>query len=114
MVYGTYVKLPTHSSPIPDEIRHSPDFWPYFRDCIGAIDGLHVPAFVPELMRSRFRDWKGQVSQNVLVACSMNMEFFMMNSMVLTSGEVTGLSQDRVSKQDAVAGKHRKQVVMIG
>ena len=35
----------------------------------------------------------------------------MMNSMVLTSGEVTGLSQDRVSKQDAVAGKHKKQVV---
>ena len=29
----------------------------------------------------------------------------LMNSMVLTSGEVTGLSQDRVSKQDAVAGK---------
>ena len=37
--------------------------------------------------------------------------FVLMNSMVLTSGEVTGLSQDRVSKQDAVAGKHRKQVV---
>ena len=36
---------------------------------------------------------------------------FEMNSMVLTSGEVTGLSQDRVSKQDAVAGKHKKQVV---
>ena len=35
----------------------------------------------------------------------------LMNSMVLTSGEVTGLSQDRVSKQDAVAGKHKKQVV---
>ena len=35
----------------------------------------------------------------------------LMNSMVLTSGEVTGLSQDRVSKQDAVAGKHEKQVV---
>ena len=34
-----------------------------------------------------------------------------MNSMVLTSGEVTGLSQDRVSKQDAVAGKHRSKVV---
>ena len=37
--------------------------------------------------------------------------FVLMNSMVLTSGEVTGLSQDRVSKQDAVAGKHKKQVV---
>ena len=34
-----------------------------------------------------------------------------MNSMVLTSREVTGLSQDRVSKQDTVAGKHKKQVV---
>ena len=33
----------------------------------------------------------------------------MMNSMVLTSGEVTGLSQDRVSKQDTVAGKHRSK-----
>ena len=75
MVYGTYVKLPMHSPPIPDEIRHSLDFWPYFRDCIGAIDGSHVPAFVPELMCSRFWDRKGQVSQNILVACSMNMEF---------------------------------------
>ena len=34
-----------------------------------------------------------------------------MNSMVLTSEEVTGLSQDRVSKQDTVDGEHRKQVV---
>ena len=74
-VYGTYVRLPTSSSPIPDEIRDSLDFWPYFRDCIGAIDRLHIPAFVPELMCSRFRDRKGQVSQNVLAACSMNMEF---------------------------------------
>ena len=37
---------------------------------------------------------------------------FLMNSMVLTSGEVTGLSQDRVSKQDTVAGKHKKQFVV--
>ena len=34
-----------------------------------------------------------------------------MNSMVLTAGEVTGLSLDRVSKQDAVAGEHKKQFV---
>ena len=33
------------------------------------------------------------------------------NSMVLTSGEVMGLSQDRMSKQDTVAGKHKKQFV---
>ena len=74
-VYGTYVKLPTRNSPVPAEIRKSGDFWPFFRDCIGAIDGSHIPAFVPESMRVRFRDRKGQISQNVLAACSMNMEF---------------------------------------
>ncbi|KAH9008955.1 hypothetical protein EDB84DRAFT_1242883, partial [Lactarius hengduanensis] len=41
-VYGAYVKLPTGSYPIPDEIRDSLDFFPYFKDCIGAIDGSHI------------------------------------------------------------------------
>ena len=45
-IYSTYVKLPTRSFPVPDEIRDSLDFWPFFRDCIGAIDGSHIPAFV--------------------------------------------------------------------
>ena len=55
-VYGTYVKLPTCNSPVPAEIRKSGDFWPFFRDCIGAIDGSHILVFVPESMRVRFRD----------------------------------------------------------
>lgn len=74
-IYGAFVKLPTRNSPVSDEIRESVDFWPFFRDCIGAIDGSHIPAFVPESMRVRFRDRKGQISQNVLAACSMDMVF---------------------------------------
>ena len=74
-VYSTYIKLPTHYSPVPREIRHSPDFWPFFKDCIGAIDGSHIPAFVPESLRARFCDRKGQILQNVLAACSMDMAF---------------------------------------
>jgi hypothetical protein len=74
-IYGAYVKLPTSSYLVPDEVRDSLDFWPFFEDCIGAIDGTHIPAFVPEEMRTRFRDCKGQVSINVLVACSFGMEF---------------------------------------
>ena len=77
-IYSAYVKLPTRSFPVPDEIRDSLDFWLFFRDCIGAIDGSHIPAFVLESMRTRFRNWKGQISQNVLAACSMNMEFLYM------------------------------------
>ena len=74
-IYRAYVKLLMCSSPVPTEIRNSVDFWPYFKDCIGAIDSSHIPAFVPESMHIRFQDWKGQISQNVLAACSMNMKF---------------------------------------
>jgi hypothetical protein len=74
-VYGAYVKLLMQSSPVPTEIRESIDFWLYFKDCISAIDGSHILAFIPESMWTRFRNQKGHVSQNVLAACSMNMEF---------------------------------------
>jgi hypothetical protein len=53
-VYGAYVKLPTHSYPVPSEIRESRDFWLYFKDCIRVIDGSHIPVFVPEVMCTRF------------------------------------------------------------
>ena len=43
--------------------------------CLGTIDGTHIPAHVPTDLRMRYRDRKNQVSQNVLAACSMNMEF---------------------------------------
>lgn len=77
-IYCAYVKLLTHSSLVPDEIRDSLDFWPFFKDCIGAIDGSHILAFVPESMWTRFQNWKGQILQNVLAVCSMNMEFLYM------------------------------------
>jgi hypothetical protein len=28
---------------IPSKIRDDERYWPYFKDCIGAIDGIHVP-----------------------------------------------------------------------
>jgi hypothetical protein len=74
-VYSAYVKLPTSSYLVPDEVRNSLDFWPFFKDCVGTINGTHIPMFVPEAMCTRFRDRKGQVSQNVLAACSFGMEF---------------------------------------
>ena len=74
-VYGTYIKLLTRNSPVPQEIRDSPDFWPFFKDCISAIDGSHIPVFVPESLRARFCDRKGQILQNVLAACSIDMAF---------------------------------------
>ena len=46
-----------------------------------------------------------------MLCARVSAQLQLMNSMVLTSGEVTGLSQDSASKQDAVDGEHRKQIV---
>ncbi|KAL0354215.1 UNVERIFIED_CONTAM: hypothetical protein Sangu_1002800 [Sesamum angustifolium] len=45
------------------------------RDCIGVIDGMHIPAHVPAKDQSRFRNRKGVLSQNVLVACTFDLQF---------------------------------------
>lgn len=59
----------------PSEILKSNRFYPYFEDCIGIIDGLHIPAHVPAKDQSRFRNWKGILSQNVLAACTFDLQF---------------------------------------
>ncbi|XP_061349564.1 uncharacterized protein LOC133294826 isoform X1 [Gastrolobium bilobum] len=59
----------------PPEILNSTRFYPYFKDCIGVIDGMHIPAHVPAKDQSRFRDKKGILSQNVLAACTFDLQF---------------------------------------
>ncbi|XP_043693073.1 uncharacterized protein LOC122643522 [Telopea speciosissima] len=50
-------------------------FYPYFKNCIGAIDGSHIPAWVPVANHCRFRDRKGNISQNILAACDHDRRF---------------------------------------
>ncbi|CAH9109967.1 unnamed protein product [Cuscuta europaea] len=59
----------------PPEILRNNRFYPYFKDCIGVIDGLHLPAHVPAKDQSRFRNRKGYLSQNVLAACTFDLQF---------------------------------------
>ncbi|KAL1565826.1 hypothetical protein AAHA92_01507 [Salvia divinorum] len=59
----------------PTEIRKSNRLYPYFEDCIGVIDGMHIPAHVPAKDQSRFRNRRGVLSQNVLVACTLDYQF---------------------------------------
>jgi hypothetical protein len=61
--------------PIPDRIASNTRFTPWFDDCIGAIDGTHVAAFVPASARPRYRNRKGGLSQNVLAACHFDGQF---------------------------------------
>ncbi|XP_031107210.1 uncharacterized protein LOC116011916 isoform X2 [Ipomoea triloba] len=59
----------------PPEILKSNRLYPYFKDCIGVIDGLHIPAHVPAKDQARFRNKKGYLSQNVLAACTFDLQF---------------------------------------
>ena len=42
---------------------------------VGAIDGTHIPAFVPSQLQSTFRNRKGTLSQTVMVACGFDLNF---------------------------------------
>ncbi|OJD21052.1 hypothetical protein ACJ73_07609 [Blastomyces percursus] len=49
--------------------------WPFFKGCIGALDGTHLPIAVPARQQSSWRNRKGFMSQNVLAACDHSLNF---------------------------------------
>ncbi|XP_014512355.1 protein ALP1-like [Vigna radiata var. radiata] len=50
-------------------------FYPYFKDCLGAIGGTHVRVKVPRSDAARFRGGKDWPTQNVFAACDFDMKF---------------------------------------
>ncbi|WVZ87950.1 hypothetical protein U9M48_034523 [Paspalum notatum var. saurae] len=72
-------------------------FHPYFEKCIGALDGTHVPAFVPIEMQDRFRGRKLHPTQNVLAAVDFDLRFIY----VLAGWE--GSAHDAIVLQDALS-----------
>ncbi|XP_066320365.1 uncharacterized protein [Miscanthus floridulus] len=50
-------------------------FYPYFKDCIGAIDGTHVPCVVPNHKFVQHLCRKGMTTQNVMAVCDFDMRF---------------------------------------
>jgi hypothetical protein len=56
-------------------IYNNSKFMPYFKDCIGALDGTHITANVPFHLQQSFRNRKSVVSQNVLGVVNFDMTF---------------------------------------
>ncbi|XP_039842765.1 uncharacterized protein LOC120702870 isoform X2 [Panicum virgatum] len=50
-------------------------FYPYFTNCIGAIDGTHVQCVVSKNLFVQHLCRKGTATQNVMVACDFDMRF---------------------------------------
>ena len=74
-VYNAYIKFPTTDTPTAIEIASNEKFFPFFKDVLGAIDGSHLLVHPLASERARYRDRKGQTSQNLLASCTFDMQF---------------------------------------
>ena len=50
-------------------------YWPYFKDCIGAIDGIHIPYVVSPKESIKYIGNKEYKSQNIMVVCDWDVCF---------------------------------------
>ena len=66
---------PSDTNRVLSKIQSNSNFWPYFKDTIGAIDGSHIPAMPPIKIAFAFWDCKGNLSQNCLFVCDFNLHF---------------------------------------
>ncbi|WVZ49266.1 hypothetical protein U9M48_000640 [Paspalum notatum var. saurae] len=63
------------STSVHPRILNSHRWYPYFKDCLGAIDGTHVLARVPVKMQPAFIGRKHTTTQNVLAAVDFDLRF---------------------------------------
>lgn len=95
--YTAHVHLPTADSDVPPQIRNNPKFWPFFKDCLGAIDGSHIHSATSASERPSHMNRKGFISQNCLFICSFSLQFLY----TLTGWE--GSATDALIFEDACA-----------
>lgn len=70
---GELIKPPSLETP--NKIAGNYRWDPYFKDCIGAIDGTHVRASVPRDIEHAFRGRKSYATQNVMAAVDFDLRF---------------------------------------
>ncbi|BAF08282.1 uncharacterized protein [Oryza sativa Japonica Group] len=57
------------------KISSDPQYGPYFKNCIGAIDGVHVPITISDYEAAPYRNIEDSLSQNVMLACDFDLNF---------------------------------------
>lgn len=73
--YTNHVRLPTIHDPVPIEILSNPKLFPFFKDCLGAMDGTHINCCPSSEEHHLARDRKGGVTQNTLACCGFDLRF---------------------------------------
>lgn len=72
-VTGEFVKPP--STQAHWKISSDPRYGPYFENCVGAIDGTHIPMTIPDSEAAPYRNRQESLSQNVMLACDFDLNF---------------------------------------
>jgi hypothetical protein len=76
------------------------------QNCIGAIDGTHIPITIAEEKAPPYRNRKGTLSQNVMVACDFDLNFTFISCGWEGSASDAGVLRSAISKGFQVpAGK---------
>jgi hypothetical protein len=70
-----YLKTLTSNTLIPAHITNNRKFFPWFKGALGAIDGTHIGVRASAETRAAHRNRKGELTQNVLAACTFSMLF---------------------------------------
>ncbi|XP_066343049.1 protein ALP1-like [Miscanthus floridulus] len=89
-----YIRPPSLDTPA--KIEGDPRWYPYFKDCIGALDGTHIRATIPKEMQHAFRGRYKHCTQNVLAAVDFDQKF----TYVLAGWE--GTAHDALVLRDAL------------
>ncbi|XP_028109987.1 uncharacterized protein LOC114308582 [Camellia sinensis] len=97
---ATTVIKPHNEDEISAKILNDRRFFPWFKDCIGAIDGTLVDAWVPAARQNTFRGRKATVAQNVLAACDFDMFFIFINSRWEGSAHNDAILVDLITRAD--------------
>jgi hypothetical protein len=99
LLHQQIIEQPTPSQPVPSEILHNSKFFPYFKDCVGAVDGTHIHAHIPRSEQAAWRNRKGYISQNVFAACSFDLSFTFIHAGWEGSAHDTCVLKDALQKK---------------
>ncbi|XP_028108998.1 uncharacterized protein LOC114307790 [Camellia sinensis] len=96
---STVIKPPNQDE-FPTKILNDMRFFPWFKDCVDAIDGTLMDAWVSVSRQNTFHGRKSTVSQNVLAACDFDMLFTFINSGWEGSAHDKAILVDSITRVD--------------
>jgi hypothetical protein len=63
---------PPNPNLVHPKIATNPRFFPFFKDCLGAIGGTHIPISIASEKAAPFRNRKSTLSINVMIVCDFD------------------------------------------